>query len=148
VGIIGDLASKLFSTIWNAIKWIGEQIGNFFQLLIDLLVGFLDLIFSLVAGVFYFLFKVGSLVVEFFQLIFSVIKILWSFILGIGKTLTSLSYSPQSSSNNGYSQMLGQIFDNLAFLQIDVIAYILLFVIWITTGFAAIKILSNLKGGE
>lgn len=148
MGLIGDLASKLFSNLWNGLKWIGQQIGSFFQSLIDILVGFIDLIFSIIAGIFYFIFKVGMIVVEFFKLIFAVMKILWSFVVGIGKTLASLTYIQKNGSGNAYSEMLGNIFTSLKVLQIDVIAYILLFVIWIITGFTAIKILGSLKGGE
>jgi len=148
LGIIGDFASKLFNTIWNGIKWIGQQIANMFQGLIDILVAFMDLIFALVASLFYFLFKLGHVVIDFFQLIFNVLKILWSFVVGIGKTLASLSYTPRSSSNTGYSEMLSNIFDSLSYLQIDVIAYIALFIIWFSTGFGAIKILSSIKGGD
>ena len=148
MGLIGDFASKLFNTIWNGIKWIGQQVANMFQTLIDILVAFMDFIFALVASLFYFLFKIGELAIDFFSLIFGLVKILWSFVVGITRTLGSLTYIPQSSSNTGYSEMIGQIFNSLEVLQLDVIAYIALFIIWITTGFGVIKIISNLKGGE
>ncbi|WP_409971523.1 hypothetical protein [Bacillus sp. Bva_UNVM-123] len=60
-----------------------------------------------------------------------------------------MAYTPRGTSGTGYSDMLGKLFKNLTVLQIDVIAYILLFVIWMFTAVGAIKLLSSIRvGGE
>jgi hypothetical protein len=147
VGLIGDAFGKLFGVIWDGLKWLGGLLKNLFQGLIDLLVSFFKVIYALIDGLLYFLYKCGILAVKLFHLLFETAKLLWSLIVGFAKTLASLSYSPRSSSGTGYSEMLGKLFHNLSFLQIDVVAYILLFVLWICTAVAAMKLLSSIRVG-
>lgn len=147
MGIIGDAFGKLFGVIWDGIKWLGNLLWSLFQGLINIIVNFFEVIFALIAGLLYFLYKVGILAVKLFTLLFETAKILWSLIVGFARTLSSLSYTPRSSSGTGYSEMLGKLFKNLSVLQIDVIAYILLFVLWMFTAVGAMKILSSIRVG-
>lgn len=168
-GILGDAFGKLFSTIWDGITWvgsliwdavswigsllwdvitwIGDLLRNLFQSLIDLLVGFFEVIYALIDGLLYLLYKIGVLAVKLFQIFLETGKLLISFVRGILNTLQSLTYTPATSSGNGYSEMIGKIFTVLEPLQINVIAYILLFILWISTAFAAVRILSSLRAG-
>lgn len=148
MGIIGDAFGKLFKVIWDGIKWLGNQIWSFFQTLIDIFVNFIEVIFALIAGLLYFLYKIGVLAVKLFTLLFETAKILWSLVVGLLKTLASLSYTPKGSSGTGYSEILGKLFSNLSVLQIDVIAYILLFIIWMFTAVGAIRLVSSIRGGD
>ncbi|MGG5253527.1 hypothetical protein ACQYAD_08530 [Neobacillus sp. SM06] len=147
MGIIGSAFGKLFNVIWSGIKWLGQFIKNLFQGLIDLLVGFFKVIYALIDGLLYLLYKIGMLAVKLFELLFETAKLLWSLVVGFARTLASLSYSPRGSSGTGYSEMLGKLFANLSFLQIDVVAYILLFGLWIFTAVAAMKLLSSIRVG-
>lgn len=147
MGIIGDAFGSLFGVIWDGLKWLGNFIKSLFQGLIDILVNFFKVIYDLIDGLLYFLYKCGVLLVKLFELLLNTAKLLWSLIVGFGRTLASLSYSPRGSSGTGYSEMLGKLFSNLSFLQIDVIAYILLFAIWIITAVAAMKLLSSIRVG-
>lgn len=147
MGIIGDAFGKLFKVIWDGIKWLGNQIWSFFQTLIDIIVNFIEVIFALITGFLYFLYKIGVLAVKLFQLLFETAKILWSLVVGFGRTLASLSYTPRGSSGTGYSEILGKLFSNLSVLQIDSIAYILLFVIWMFTAVGAIRLVSSIRVG-
>lgn len=147
MGIIGDAFGKLFEVIWEGIKWIGEFIRDLFQGLIDLIVGFFELIFALIDGLLYFLYMIGVVAVKLFTLFFELAKFLWSLVTGFGRTLASLSYTPQGSSGTAYSGMLGKLFDYLSFLQIDVLAYVLLFVLWYITAITALKLISSIRVG-
>ena len=148
-GIIGDAFGKLFKVIWDGIKWVGNLLKNLFQGLVDIIVGFFLIIYALIDGLLYFLYKIGVLAVKLFILLFETAKLLWAIVVGFAKTLASLAYTPQTTSGTGYSDMLGKLFKNLSVLQIDVIAYILLFVIWMFTAVGAIKLLSSIRvGGE
>jgi hypothetical protein len=149
MGIIGDAFGKLFDVIWGVIEWIGSLIRDLFQGLIDLIVGFFKIIYALIDGLLYFLYMIGVLAVKLFLVLGEVGKLLWSLVVGFGKTLVSLSYTPQGSSGSGYSENIGKVFDLLDFFQIDVIAYILLFVLWYTTAISAMKLLSSIRiGGD
>ncbi|MEH7126021.1 hypothetical protein V7127_22680 [Bacillus sp. JJ1773] len=147
--IFGDAFGKLFKVIWDGIKWVGNLLKNLFQGLVDIIIGFFEILYALIDGILYFLYKVGVLAVKLFMLLFETAKLIWALIVGFAKTLASLTYAPRGSSGTGYSEMLGKLFKNLSVLQIDVIAYILLFVLWIFTAVGAIKLLSSIRvGGE
>lgn len=146
---LGSLFSSLFGAIWDGIKWLGNVLRKLFQNLLDVIIGFFQAIYALIDGLLYLLYMIGVLAVKLFLVIFEAAKVLWSLIVGFGRTLASLHYSPQSSGGNGYSEMIGRLFTNLKVLQIDSIAYILLFMLWFITAIAAIKLISSIRvGGE
>lgn len=170
-GIFTTSFSRLFTTIWDGIKWLGSTIAGFFQwlggliwdaivwlgrllrdlfhALMDLLLAFFEVIYALIDGLLYFIYKIGVLAVKLFMIFFELAKIIYSFFVGLGKTLASLAYTPQSSGGHGYSQMIGQIFNAMEPLQLNVVAYILLFIIWLFTAFQVIKLFSSIRvGGE
>jgi phage-related protein len=147
LGIIGDAFGKLFEVIWGVVEWIGSLIRDLFQGLIDLIIGFFEIIYALIDGLLYLLYMIGVLAVKLFLVMFEVAKLLWSLVVGFGKTLASLSYTPQASSDSGYSEIIGKVFDSAGFLQINVVAYILLFALWYTTAIASMKLLSSIRVG-
>lgn len=145
----GNLFSTLFSLIWEAIKWLGNLLKMLFQGLIDILIAFFKVIYQLIEGLLYLLYMIGVLAVKLFLVIFEAAKILWSLIEGFGRTLASLSYSPRGSGGHGYSEMIGKLMTSLNVLQIDVLAYVLLFVLWFVTAISAMKLISSIRvGGE
>lgn len=147
LSFLGDIFGKLFSLIWDAIKWLGNLLKMLFQGLVDIIVGFFKVIYQLIEGLLYLLYMIGVLAVKLFLVIFEAAKILWSLIVGFGRTLASLSYSPRGSGGNGYSEMMGKIMGNLNVLQLDVIAYILLFCLWFITAVSAMKLISSIRVG-
>lgn len=147
-GILGDAFSKLFGLLWDVVGWIGDLLRNLFQGIIDIIIGFFEVIYALIDGLLYLLFSIGLLAVKLFLVFFEVGKLLVSFIAGIGNTLSSLSYSTQASSGNGYSSMIGKVFAAAGPLQINSIAYVLLFVLWLSTAYGAIRIISTIKEGS
>lgn len=168
-GIFGDTFGKLFTVIWDAIKWVGQQIGRFFSwlggliwdaiqwlgrllknlfdALLELLLSFFEFIYALVDAFLYFLWQIGLLAAKLFMLFLELLKLIWAFIVGFGKTLASLSYTPSGSGGHGYSAVIGQVFNAAAPLQLNVIAYILLFGIWLFTAVQVIKLLSGMRVG-
>ncbi|GAA0471882.1 hypothetical protein [Alkalibacillus silvisoli] len=144
--VIWDAISWIGNLIWDAITWLGELLRDIFQFLIDLLISFFEVIYALIDGFFYFLYNIGLLAVKVFMIFFEVGRLIISFIQGITATLQSLFFTPGSTGGHGYSGMLGQIFAALEVFQLNVIAYVLLFIIWISTAFTVVRILSNLRG--
>lgn len=158
MGIIGDAFSKLFSvlwavitwigtTIWNAVTWVVTQIGNLFKFLFDLLISFFMVIYDLIAGLLYLLYKIGVLAVRFFQVIFEAAKMLWSFVSGLARTMGQLVFNPIGSSpNNAYSADIGFVMQHAnSALQLNSVAYILLFLIWISTAVAVVNMISSIR---
>lgn len=142
-----NLFAALFGVIWDAIKWVGNLLRKLFQNLLDVLIGFFKVIYALIDGFLYLLYMIGVLAVKLFLVIFEAAKFLWALIVGFAKTLASLSYSPRGSGGNGYSEMLGKLFTALEPMQINVVAYILLFCLWFVTAIAAIKLISSIRVG-
>lgn len=149
MGIIGDAFKKLFEVIWMVILWIARQIGNFFQFLFDILISFFRVIYDLIAGLLYLLYKIGVLAVRLFQVILEAGQLLWSFVVGLIRTMGQLVFSPIGSSpNNAYGSTIGNIMTQAnSALQLTSIAYILLFVIWVGAAVSAIKIISSIRVG-
>jgi hypothetical protein len=146
-GFLGSIFGGLFGVIWDVIKWIGNLIKSLFQGLLDVLIGFFKAIYALIDGILYLLYMIGVLAVKLFLVIFEAAKILWSLVVGFGRTLASLQYTPRSSGGNGYSEIMGKLFKNLSVLQLDGIAYILLFCLWFITAISAIKLISSIRVG-
>lgn len=144
---LGEIFGKLFSLIWEAIKWIGDLLAKLFQGLIDIIVGFFKVIFELIEGVLYLLYMIGVLAVKLFLVLFEAAKVLWSLISGFVNTLSSLQYTPQTGGGNGYSATIGKLFTSLQVLQIEPIAYIMLFCLWFITAIGAIKLISSIRVG-
>lgn len=142
-----NIFDALFGVIWDAIKWVGKLLKKLFQSILDVLIGFFKVIYALIDGFLYLLYMIGVLAVKLFLVIFEAAKFLWALIVGFAKTLASLSYSPRGSGGNGYSEMLGKLFKALEPMQINVVAYILLFCLWFVTAIAAMKLISSIRVG-
>lgn len=146
-GFLGSLFGALFGVIWDGLKWLGGVLKGLFQFLVDILISFFEVIYALIEGLLYLLYMIGVLAVKLFLVIFEAAKLLWSIMVGFTRTLASLSYTPRASSGNGYSEMIGKLFKALEPMQINVVAYILLFCLWFVTAIAALKLISSIRVG-
>lgn len=147
MGIIGDAFGKLFTILWDVATWIIDGIKSFIQTIVDVVVFLVELVIAIVQGLLYFIYMIGVLAVRLFQVLLEAGQMLWSLVVGFTRTLGSLSYSPRGSSGNGYSEVIGRLFNALEPMQLTPIAYILLFLIWFTTAISAIKLISSIRVG-
>lgn len=146
MGILGDAFGKLFDVIWDAIVWIAKFFRDILQTVLDVIIDFFALIYALVDGFFYFLWSIGVLAIKLFLLFFEIGKFVVSLFIGFGKTLASIFYTQRSSSGHGYSEMIGNIFSMANnYLQLNVIAVILLFVIWFVFVISAMRIIETIR---
>ena len=136
---------RLFTLLYQLFAWLGQLLQRLFQALIDVLVSFFTVIYDLIRGLMYLLYMIGVLAVKLFQILFELAKLLWAFIQGLARTIGSLFYNEIPSSGHGYSQMMGRIVSTMDVLQLNVVAYILLFLIWIATAFGVISLIGSLK---
>jgi len=148
LGLIGDMFGRLFDLIWQAFKWLASAIKGLFQKLIDVIIAFFRAIYMLIDGLLYFLYMIGVVAVKLFLIFFELGKLIISLFVGFGKTLASLVYVSSSSGGHGYSSMVGKLMtaanNNL---QLNVVAYILLFVIWFVWVVSAMKLISSIRVG-
>lgn len=153
MGIFTDFAYKLFSAIgrwiWDILNWVRMFFSNLFQKLFEFLKWLLKPIFILIALIFYFIYKLGYVLILLFRVFLGIGKVLLSIVAGIFKTLAGFVFTPGSTPQEG---TWSHVFENLSqyglgFFQLDTIAYILLFLIWFSTAFIAIRIIANIRGG-
>ena len=148
LGLIGDMFKRLFDLIWQAFKWLANAIKALFQKLIDVIIAFFRAIYMLIDGLLYFLYMIGVVAVKLFLIFYELGKLIISLFVGFGKTLASLVYVSSSSGGHGYSSMVGKLMtaanNNL---QLNVVAYILLFVIWFIWVVSAMKLISSIRVG-
>ena len=137
--------SQLFNLLYQLFIWLGQLLARLFQALIDVLVSFFMVIYDLIRGLMYLLYMIGVLAVKLFQVLFELAKLLWAFIQGFARTIGSLFYNELPASGHGYSEMMGRIIGAMDVLQLNVVAYILLFLIWIGTVFSVMSIIGSLK---
>ncbi len=142
-----DAFENLVEFIYDAFVWLGELLERLFQALIDVLVSFFEVIYDVIRGLLYLIYMIGVLAVKFFTLILNIGSLAWSFIKGLGRTIASLFYTQRTSGGHGYSQMMGEVVSAMDVLQLNVVAYILLFGIWIMTAFGVLHLISTMRGG-
>lgn len=145
LGWIGDTFTNLFSILLN---FMANLFGSLFNGLIAVLKAIFKPILILIALIFYFIYKLGVVVVTLFAVLLAIGKLLYSFVMGLFNTLTGFVWTPAAPDHGSWSDSIAQVFIALEPYQLDKLAYVLLFVIWIFTAFAAIKILSRQGGGE
>lgn len=147
-GLIGDMFKRLFDLIWQAFKWLANAIKALFQKLIDVIIAFFRAIYMLIDGLLYFLYMIGVVAVKLFLIFYELGKLIISLFVGFGKTLASLVYVSSSSGGHGYSSMVGKLMTAATNnMQLNVIAYVLLFVIWFVWVVSAMKLISSIRVG-
>jgi hypothetical protein len=134
--------------IAKSLAFLGNLLGFLFQKLIDFLKILFSPILILIAMIFYVISKVGTLIVTLIAVLIGIGKIFVSLIKGIFATLAGFSYTPTTPSNGQWTSIFQNVVGGLDFFQIDTLAYILLFLIWFATAFAAVNIISSMKGGS
>lgn len=140
LGWISGFFQNLFSVVLGFLR---DLFGYLFQALITVLKAIFKPILIVVAIIFYFLYKVGVLIVELFQFLLAIGKLLYQFVSGLFRTLAGLTWTPAVPHHGSWSHPIAQVFDALEVYQLDKLAYVLLFAIWIMTAVAAIRIISR-----
>lgn len=141
---IGNFFQNLFS---GGLSFIANLFGYLFQGLIDFLKLLFRPVLIVIALLFYFIYKLGELIVMLFMVLLSIGKLLYSFVMGLFRTLAGFVWTPTSPNHGQWSSPIREVFTGLEPFQLDKIAYVMIFAIWIMTAWAAIRILSG-RGGS
>lgn len=145
-GFLKDAFQSVMDFLYDCFAWLGQLLARMFQALIDVLVSFFMVIYELIKGLLYLLYMIGVCVAKLFMILLDVAKLLWAFVVGLTKTFGSIFFVPSPGSGHGYSAMMGKVASNLSVLQFDVLAYILLFGIWLFGAFGVIRIFGSMRG--
>jgi hypothetical protein len=144
LGWIGDFFTRIFNSLFG---FLSKLFGYLFQKLFDLLKLIFQPIFILIAILFYFLYKVAELVITLLALLLGIGKLFFALVKGIFLTLAGFSFTSSTPSNGQWTSIFTNVVDGLQSYQFSTVSYILIFLIWFSTGFAAIRIISSMNGG-
>lgn len=134
---IADGFGYLFRLLGDLGGWILDGIWMLFKPLFDLL-----------AAIFYFLYMLGVVLVKVLEVVLNVGKLLVGVLTGLFKTIVGLSYTGTPAALPGsYNSAFSKIMPHINSLQLDKVAYVLIFGIWLTAGFMAVKIIGGMRGG-
>lgn len=145
--MIGQVLGAIWGFFQNLFSVVLSAIGDFFGWLLDGLVKILTAIFKpifiLIAIIFYFFYKIAEIFLLLFQVLLAIGKLLYSFVQGLIVTIAGFAWTPTTPSNGSWSHPIKEVFRGLELFQLDKIAYLLMFAIWIFTVLAVIRILSG-----
>lgn len=131
-----------------SLDYLGELLGWIFDGLIQLLKALFYPVLVVVALILYFFYKLAELVVKIFSVLLALGKLLYAFVQGIIATIAGFVWTPTTPTHGSWSFAFFQAFETMEdYYQLDKIAYVLLFAIWIITAFAAIRIITGGRGG-
>lgn len=135
---IGNGFNYLFSHLTKLGSWL---LGGIYKLLQPL--------FDLIYILFEFIYWIGVIIVKIVVLVFAIGRLLVGLIAGLFSTIIGLNYTGTGSTGmpSSYTAVNQHISPILAALQLDKVAYLMLFMIWLVTGFTAMKIIGNMRGG-
>ncbi|MFD0717687.1 hypothetical protein [Paenibacillus sp. GCM10027626] len=145
LGYISSFFQNLFSV---SLDFLGDLFKSLFDGLIVVLKAIFKPILIVVALIFYFVYKVGELVVMLVKVLLAIGKLLYSFVMGLFKTLGGLIWTPAPPNHGAWSKPIQEVFLALEPYQLNKIAYVLMFIIWVLTAVGAIRLLSARGGGD
>lgn len=130
-----------FNYLWGFLRDLGVWFLN-------AIVWLLKPVFDLIGAVFYFLYKVGVVLVKVIEIVLALGKLLIGICTGLFKTITGLSFTGRPAIiPDSYNQVFAKIQPVFDTLQLDKVAYIITFSIWVFTAFTAMKIIGDMRGG-
>jgi hypothetical protein len=138
----------MFHAIASGFNHLFGWLPTFGKWLLDGIYALLKPLFDLVGAIFYFLYKLGVVLVKIVEVVLALGRMLVGLTTGLFKTITGLSFTGRPATlPDSYNQVFTHLQPVLNSLQMDKVAYILTFSIWVFTAFTAIKIIGDMRGG-
>lgn len=156
VNAIGGFFKNLLSGLGQMFQSLLNGIGSFFQWLLNGIASFFQALFQpifyLIQCVFLFFQELFTVLALLFELLMAIIHLLLSFAWGLIQTIAGLTYDNSSptipSSVSSPFQHIEAVF---GLLQLDNVAYICKFAIWLMTAVTVVRMAGNFglgAGGE
>ncbi len=138
---VSKLVNNAVTAIGQLLQGVVNGIGNFLQQL-------LQPVFAIINAFFYFVQQLFTLVGLLFELLAGVFHVLFAFAGGLLATLTGISYNNSAPTLPGdVSGVFAHFQTVFGLLQLDNIAYVLHFAIWVFTAYIVVKMLGNFGMG-
>lgn len=145
--MVGQVLRSIWGFFENLTSVVLGAISDLFGWLLDGLVTVLTNIFKpifmLIAIIFYLLFKIAELFILLFQVLLAIGKLLYSLVQGLIVTIAGLKWTPTTPDHGAWTHPISNAIKGLELYQLDKIAYILLFAIWIMTVIGALRIITG-----
>lgn len=139
----------MFKGIADGFGYLFGLLGDMALFLLQGIVKILQPILDLIGALFYFVFKLGVVLVKVINLVISVGRLLIGLIIGLFKTLSGFSFSGKSAIiPASYQSAFDHLRPLFQLLQLDKLAYIFIFSIWLFTATAAVRKIRNMGGGS
>lgn len=135
-----EFSQNLFSPI---ISFLSTLLGHLFNGLISVIKFIFQPILILAAILFYFISKLAELFLLLIMVLLSLGKLLYSLVQGLVKTLAGFVWTPVTPDHGSWSGAISEVFIALEPYQLDKVAYIIMFVIWVMTAVAAIRMITS-----
>lgn len=131
----GDAFGKLFA-------FLGSLFSGLFEGLKSLLVFIFEPILALIGSIFYFLQKLGGLILLLIEVLWKFIVFFVSIMKGLFVTLIGLSYNGSAAViPSRYQEVFNHLAPALQMAQMDKIATLCLWAVWIFIAIAAVKVI-------
>lgn len=138
----------MFSAIADGFNYLFSFLSDGFGFILDGIFQLFKPILSFLDMIFYFIYKLGVIVVKIVALVFAVGRLLVGLIEGLFATIFGFSYSGRPAQlPSSYANAFARLQPTMAKLQLDKVAYILQFGLWLFTAFAATTIIGKMRGG-
>jgi hypothetical protein len=149
--MIGNFLSYISGFFQNLISVVLGFLGDFFSYLFQKLMDLLKLLFTpifiVIAMIFYFIGKLATLVFLLLKIILGIGKVFVSLVTGIVTTLAGFTYTNATRNDGTWTGLFSHISDGFNYFQLDNVAYVLMFLVWFGTAFAAVRIISSMGSG-
>lgn len=144
--MIKEFARYLFQLLEQGfellISMMVHMFSQLFTALKDLLVFLFTPLLQLIGTIFYFLYKLGVLIVAVIELVFKLVFFFAYVMKGLFVTLIGLSYNGAAARiPTRYQEVFNQLDPALDFFQLDKVAVLCMWAIWIFVGISIIKII-------
>lgn len=138
----------MFRAIADGFNYLFDLLASLFYKIMNGLLWMLQPVFDLIALIFSFVVWIGIIVGKIVLLVFALGKMLVGLIVGLFATITGFGYSGgKTNLPASYNDVYTHIKPFLATMQIDKVAYLLQFGIWLMTAFMALNLIGNMRGG-
>lgn len=146
----GRLFSYLGQLFSNLMDFLAGVVQNALNAMADFLQRLFQPVLDLIAAIFHLVEKLWQLLTLLFQLFLSLGHLIIAFIQGLFATLAGLSYSGQTPAglDSNAMQAAGAVTGVFSILQLDTIAYLCLFAVWIATAVMVVRMIGSFGGGS
>lgn len=133
---IADGFGYLYSLLIRLGSWLLEGLGKLLAPVLEFL-----------GAIFYFLYKIGVVLAKVLHIVYAIAKLLIGLIQGLFSTLIGFSYTGRAATlPSSYQKVFTELQPTFQTLQLDKVAYLFQFGIWLFTAFMAIRIIGNMRG--